>query len=308
MSESQRLILLWASGILGLLIGSFLNVCIFRLPRNCMSIVKPRSRCPKCLSLIAWYDNFPVLSWLLLGRKCRSCRAPISARYAAVEALTGVLFLIAALRLLPPGGHPDWQTGVLFAVHAAFLSALIVCTFIDYDFQILPNEITVWGLALAVAASAAFPFVHAGTLVLDYSSGGMLTRAVGGSLAYHVSGLVSSVFGAFIGGGTIYVVGVLGQLIFRKEAMGFGDVKYVAMFGALLGWRDVLLSFVLACLLGSVFGLGRFVVVRRMGYVPFGPFLSAGALGMLFWSPAVLRGIELYMNGVHRLGDVLFGR
>lgn len=288
MPDEVRLILFVWTGLLGLLVGSFLNVCIFRLPRNCMSVVKPRSRCPRCRTLIAWYDNIPVLSWLLLGRKCRHCRVPISARYAGVELLTAALYLVASWRILYGGAatRPD-QQAALFVLHAWFLGALVASTFIDLEFRILPDEITLPGVVVGLVWSAAFPAVLHATDVPrrpDWNP--------------HLASLLASGLGAFVGGGAIWAVGVLGKLLFRKEAMGFGDVKFMAMIGAVLGWHGVLLTFLLACLIGSVYGIGKRLVTGTMGYVPFGPFLSAGALGMLFGSEWVDRGIRAYIDFV----------
>ncbi len=318
MSESQRLILLVFSGVTGLMIGSFLNVCIFRLPRNCMSIVKPRSRCPKCLSWIAWYDNLPVASWTLLGGKCRHCRNPISVRYTLVELMTGALFLYSGWRALY--ASPDLtgiQQAAKFALEAWFLSAMIVCTFIDLEFRILPDEITLSGVVIGLAASAAFPFLHGhevltrGRWIFSEAPERVFLLLPGHGLPFaisepHLASLAAAAAGAVTGGGSIYLVGVLGKLVFRKEAMGFGDVKYMAMVGAVLGWRGVLLTFVLACLVGSILGIGKFIFTRKMGYVPFGPFLSIGAVAMLFWSALVDRGIAAYMAWVQALSDRFF--
>jgi leader peptidase (prepilin peptidase) / N-methyltransferase len=292
MSDAQLVVLFVFSGILGLLIGSFLNVCIFRLPRNCMSISNPsRSRCPRCLNWIAWYDNLPVVSWTVLGGKCRHCRNPISIRYTLVELLTGGLFLYAGYRAIYHG-MPGWQQGVRFALEAWFLSALIVSTFIDLEFRILPDEITLSGVVIGLAASAAFPFLQRGLpTVIEQPN---------------LAALTASALGAVVGGGSIYLVGFLGKLVFRKEAMGFGDVKYMAMVGAVLGWRGVLFTFVIACLWGSIFGIGKLILTRRMGYVPFGPFLSVGALTMLFFSAFVDRAVKAYMAFNHRLLEGLF--
>ncbi|HEV3027177.1 MAG TPA: prepilin peptidase [Planctomycetota bacterium] len=313
MAENQRLVFLVFSGLLGLNIGSFLNVCIFRLPRNCMSIVKPRSRCPKCLSWIAWYDNLPVVSWCALGGKCRHCQNPISIRYTLVELLTGALYLIAGWRALYGAPAPGWPQAVDFAIEAWLLGAMIVCTFIDLEFRILPDEVTISGLVIGLAASAAFPFLHGATgpgpmgihvaRAFRWYPGHGLPWEIGEP---HVASLVASLFGALAGGGSIWMVGVLGKLVFRKDAMGFGDVKYMAMIGAVLGWRGVLLTFVIACLAGSLFGIGKFVAVRRMGYVPFGPFLSLGALAMLFWAPLVDAALQAYLRGTHQLLDPFF--
>jgi leader peptidase (prepilin peptidase)/N-methyltransferase len=282
MSPEQRVVFLIFSGLLGLLVGSFLNVCIFRLPRNCMSLVRPRSRCPKCLRLIAWYDNIPVASWLVLGGKCRGCRLPISPRYPLVELLTGALFLYAGWRELYGSSAPGPDRAIRFVLETAFLGAMMACTFIDLDFRILPDEITIPGTLVGLGASAMFPFLHEGGMPLTISSP-------------HLASLAVSALGALVGGGAIYGVGVLGKLLFRKEAMGLGDVKYMAMVGALLGWKGVLFTFLIACLCGALFGIGKLLAVRRMGYVPFGPFLSLGALVMLFWPHLVYRALRWYM-------------
>jgi leader peptidase (prepilin peptidase)/N-methyltransferase len=316
MAENQLLVLWVFSGLFGLVVGSFLNVCIFRLPRNCMSIVKPRSRCPKCLNWIAWYDNFPVVSWTLLGGKCRYCKNPISIRYTLVELLTGALFLYAGHRALYGVHDPSWPQAVLFALECWLLGAMIVCTFIDLEFRILPDEITLSGVVIGLAASAAFPFLHgwSGSVA---SGGSIVVRAFhylpGHGLPIdirepHVASLIAGALGAVAGGGSIWLVGVLGKLVFRKDAMGLGDVKYMAMIGSVLGWRGVLLTFVLACLTGSIFGIGKYAAVRKMGYVPFGPFLSLGALTMLFWSGLVDDALQAYLNGTHRLLDRFFFR
>ena len=296
MSEPHQLILFVFSGVTGLMVGSFLNVCIFRLPRNCMSVLHPpRSRCPRCQQWIAWYDNIPVVSWGVLAGKCRGCREPISFRYAAVELLTGGLYLFAGWRIIHGDGGETaatpWESAVLFGVHVTFLSALVVCTFIDLDFQILPDEITVWGTLLALGVSTAFPFAHHGMMP---------------DTGWHdaLKGLAAGSLGAVMGGGSIYAVGKIGTLVFRKrleklgepEAMGFGDVKFMAMVGALLGWDGVLLTFLVACAAGSLYGVGRLVVVRKMGIVAFGPFLAFGAVAVLFWKPEVLMAMDWYME------------
>ena len=175
-------------------------------------------------------------------------------------------------------------------MHTTFLAALVVCTFIDLDFQILPDEITIWGTVLALGVSTAFPFAHHGELP---------------PTGWHdsLNGLAAGALGAVMGGASIYAVGKIGTLVFRKrleklgepEAMGFGDVKFMAMVGALLGWDGVLLTFLVACAGGSLFGVGRLVVVRKMGLVAFGPFLALGAVTVLFWKPEIMMAMDWYM-------------
>ena len=302
------------SGLFGLTIGSFLNVCIFRLPRNCMSIVKPRSRCPKCLNWIAWYDNLPVMSWVALGGKCRHCRNPISVRYAMVELLTGALFLFAGWRAIyaSPFLSPAEQAG-RFAVDAWFISAMVICSFVDLDFRIIPDEVSLSGILVGLAASLAFPFLHSAGLTDLPVVGGALPKALREG---HFAALSAAAVGAVVGAGTIYVVGVMGKILFRKRveaagedtAMGLGDVKFMAMAGAVLGWRGVLCTLMVACLCGAVFGVGRVIVTRRMGFVPFGPFLAVGALTLLFVPGGVNAAIGAYLRFNQSIVDWMMNR
>ncbi|MHC4607636.1 MAG: prepilin peptidase [Planctomycetota bacterium] len=276
------------AGVFGLLVGSFLNVCIFRIPRNCMSVTKSRSRCPKCQALIRWFDNLPLVSWIALGAKCRRCGAPIPLRYPAVELMTGLFFAYAAWRCMTMEPSMSWVLqAAFFAVHVFVLGAMIASTFIDLDFQILPDEITISGVIIGLVVSAGIPEWH------DRMGSGLATDLIGNA---HLRGLVSGALGALVGGGVIYVVGVVGKLAFRKEAMGGGDVKYMAFLGAFLGWKAVLFAFLIACLYGSVFGIAKLVAVRRMGYVPFGPFLSMGVATMLFFSTFVFSLWQEYLK------------
>jgi leader peptidase (prepilin peptidase)/N-methyltransferase len=296
MTPGQLDVLLVFAGIFGLLVGSFLNVCIFRLPRECMSIVKPRSRCISCRNFIAWYDNIPVFSWLFLGGKCRHCKAPISFRYVAVELLTGAIFTWAAYVQIYKGELPlEWQRAVWFAVQSGLASALIVCTFIDLEFTILPDEITIWGTVLGIVVGTAFPFIYDMTMKQPVV---LLMGNLPPPFRHnmHAMGLFMAVSGAVAGGGVIWMIGVLGKLAFRKEAMGFGDVKLMAFLGAFLGPQSIIAALFLAVFLGALFGIGKLVILRRMGYVPFGPFLSAGALIMVFAAPLVWSGVDAYVG------------
>jgi len=296
MTPDQKVVLLIFAGLTGLLVGSFLNVCIFRLPRECMSIVKPRSRCISCRNFIAWYDNIPVVSWLVLGGKCRHCKTPISFRYVAVEMLTGAIFAWAAYVQLYHGRADwEWERAVWFGVQAGLASALIVCTFIDLEFTILPDEITLGGLVLGVVVGGAFSFIYQQT---DKYAAIVPSRFpfLADALRPVAVGLVHASVGAVVGGGLIWLIGFLGKIAFRKEAMGFGDVKLMAFLGAFLGPQAIIMALFLAVFLGAMFGIGKLIIVRRMGYVPFGPFLSAGALVMVFAAPLVWDGIDAYIT------------
>ncbi|MBI4567557.1 MAG: prepilin peptidase, partial [Planctomycetes bacterium] len=192
-----------AATLYGALIGSFLNVVIYRLPRECMSLARPGSSCPRCGAKVRWYDNAPVVSFLLLGGRCRACRGPISWRYPFVEALTAILFGAVALKyaatplLLSPPGEPNWARA---AAYCALLAALVAAAGIDMALYILPDEITLGGLCLAPLAAFCFPEIMAHL---------MAPAGVGGvaPLAGRMGALLHSLFGAFVGGAILALVG-----------------------------------------------------------------------------------------------------
>jgi leader peptidase (prepilin peptidase)/N-methyltransferase len=289
--ENQELLVPSFAFAFGAIIGSFLNVVIHRLPRGDegLSISKPRlSVCPKCGETIRGYDNIPLISYFILAGRCRACRAPISLRYFIVELLTASLFAGLAVRFAHAPG--------LLAAYAAFSAALIAVTFIDIDHQIIPDKIDLPGMALAPAVSAIFPALHQGG-----SSGGFPDLAtLGLSIELpRVAAALSSVIGIAIGAGVIYLVRVLGSVVFRKEAMGFGDVKLLGMIGGYLGWKGALLALLLGCLTGAVIGMGV-KIASRNPYIPFGPFLSLGALLVVLWRAEVVHFIFVRWPGLVR--------
>ncbi|HYC79141.1 MAG TPA: prepilin peptidase, partial [Planctomycetota bacterium] len=226
MSDPRTVLAYAGVSALGLCVGSFLNVVAYRLPRECMSVAGPRSRCPRCARFIAWYDNLPVLSWLLLRARCRHCGKGIPARYPLVEAGTAALFVATAAWTLPraafadPLAHgADWGVaGARFLVTAA----LIALALIDYDWEILPDQITLGGLALAPILVFAAPSLQPTPVIDDWTIGG---RVVGEVLGPRWTAVVHGLLGAAACGGFLWTVGFLGSLAFRKEAMGLGDVK-----------------------------------------------------------------------------------
>ena len=257
----------------GLVIGSFLNVCIYRLPRD-LSVVKPRSFCPSCEKPIAWYDNIPVLSFFLLGRKCRHCGAGISFRYPLVELLTGLLFLLIVLALGPKA----------VAIKLCVLSALLVgLTFTDLDALILPDELTLGGTAVGILFAWFVPvddFVA--RIVLDIAGFHPDPRWVS---------VGESVLGAVLPAGFLGLGGWLFEKIRHKEGLGFGDVKMMAMVGAFLGLRAALLTLVVGSIAGSVIGLIYIYATKKdaSSYeLPFGSFLGfAGILVALTGAPVI---------------------
>lgn len=282
--------------IVGATVGSFLNVCIWRLPRRCLSIFRPsRSICPSCTHVIAWYDNIPILSYIFLGARCRHCKVGISIRYAIVETLTGALFAaFVYLHLFRPE-EPEF---LLLGVHALLACAILVASFVDWDYMIIPDRITKPGMALAPLLGLLLPAIHRGELL---SLPGIFPSVWAGSM--YLRGLFTSLFGMVVGAGIIYGMGVVGKVLFRKEAMGFGDVKFMAMIGGVLGWKGVLVSLFLACVSGSVVGLVRKAVTGD-SYIPFGPFLGLGAVAMMvFGGEILLRVNDRFGELIQRFSD-----
>ncbi len=238
--------------VFGAIIGSFLNVCIARLPDG-RSIVQPPSHCPKCRTFLAWYDNVPILSYLVLAGRCRTCRVRIPAIYPAVEVLTGALAVALFLRLGPT---------LAFAGYFAFATALVVITFIDLDHQIIPDVISLPGIAIGLAFSLVSPHVTPRDALL----------------------------GALAGGGTLLAVAWTYQKLRRVEGMGGGDIKLLAMIGAFLGWQSIFVTLFVGSVIGSLIGVAVMLYegADTKLAIPFGPFLAGGALVYLFWGDRIL--------------------
>lgn len=238
--------------ILGLVVGSFLNVCIYRLPRD-MSIVKPRSKCTNCDHQIKSWENIPIISYIFLGGKCSNCKTKISLRYPLVEALTAVIYFVIYFYY----GYTI-DTGLLLIL----FSVVIVLTFIDIDFQILPNNLLITALIPIVI------FVY-----LQYSDV-----------------LVNHIIGAIIMFTIFLLIGYFGKLAYKVDSMGMGDVKYAAVIGLLLGWQLGILAFIIsffsAAILIAIMSLG--CKVDRKQRLAFGPFLSLGCLIAFFWGPEII--------------------
>jgi leader peptidase (prepilin peptidase)/N-methyltransferase len=270
--------------VFGLVIGSFLNVCIARLPQG-MSVSKPRSHCPKCKKQIAWYDNVPVLSYLILGGRCRGCGKKISARYPMIEAINGLVSVLLYLK---------FGLGVEWGVFLAFSSALLVLAFIDLDHRILPDVITLNGIWIGVVASIYLALPS--PLVLR------LLRATGIEVANpRVVALLASLLGIVVGGGLLWAVAEAYLRLRGVEGMGFGDIKMMAMVGAFLGAPLALLTIMIGSFLGSVIGLIflRFTGKSREYELPFGTFLSmAGIIAVLYGQDLV----RLYVERLIRPG------
>lgn len=250
MEELARVLALTWGGCL----GSFINVAAYRLPRE-ESLVRPRSRCPKCGKPIGWRDNIPVLGWLLLGGRCRHCRKPVSPRYPAVEAFMALLSLGLWLR---------WETRPAFAAAAVLAAgALTAVALIDWDTFLIPDELSLGLAAAGLLAAPLNPYFEAAAW---YGSVGQ------------------ALLGGAVGFGICWGVAAAGELAFKKEAMGGGDVKLMAGIGAWTGGVGAFDALLIASLLGSIYGLSLIAGkrLRRSDPIPFGPFLAAGAVFTLF--------------------------
>ena len=248
------------AGLFGLLIGSFLNVCIYRMPRD-LSVVRPRSHCPGCGHTIAWYDNVPIVSYLLLHGRCRYCSAHISVRYPIVEGATGLLFFLAVCL---------WGPNVEGAKYCCFAAILVGLGFTDLEERILPDEFTLGGVLAGIAFAFLVPISNA-----------IAPLALGDAVSPRIANLIESAGSAALLSLTMYAIGELYLRIRGREGLGFGDVKMLAAIGAFLGLQGALFSLMAGSILGSVCGIAYIKLARKEAssyQLPFGTFLAAGAL------------------------------
>jgi leader peptidase (prepilin peptidase)/N-methyltransferase len=264
---------------MGACIASFLNVCIWRLPRN-ESVVRPASHCPNCNAPIRWFQNIPVLSYIALGGKCASCRKPISMRYTIVELLGGILFLAAYLQWAMPaafadlpvaGMRPLFSLGCVPAFWLVF-SGLILGSFIDLEHFYLPDRVTIGGMLLGVPASFLLPELQ-------------LEKNPVNALIWSAAGLS---FGFFF----LWAMGWMFSKLFKKDALGFGDVKLMGAVGAFFGPTAVLFVLIVSSIVGSVVGIALIIRGRaKLGgftAVPYGPFIAVAVLVWMFWGPKLV--------------------
>jgi leader peptidase (prepilin peptidase)/N-methyltransferase len=294
--------------LFGLLIGSFLNVCITRIPEG-ISIVSPRSRCPGCGTAIRAYDNVPVLSWLVLGGKCRDCHARISFMYPAIELVTGLLFVACYLCFGLTVPSLKW---------AFFSCILIVLTVTDLRERILPDVVNAFGTGLGLVFAAYVP-------PADGIASSLLAKTTGGQLPAWAAGLLDALLGAILCGGLLWATAAAYKLLRHREGMGFGDVKMMFMVGTFLGVRGAFLTILLGTLLGTVVGLSIIGVLFASGWksalaeraskmglggvvtlrwaiasryqLPLGSFLGIAALLVTFFSPWTLSRCSLLSFG-----------
>lgn len=238
--------------VFGTVIGSFLNVCIYRIPQG-RSIITPASHCPHCDTPIRFYDNIPLASFIILQGRCRSCGAPISLRYFLVELLMGVFSLILL-----------WRFGLstLYLIYLIFFASLTLISFIDLYHRIIPDVVSLPGIVFGLSISLLHPAFS----------------------------LKDSFIGTILGGGSLYAVAIAYQFVAKREGMGFGDVKLLAMIGAFIGWKGVLFTILCSSFFGTLVGLSLMIVLRKDSKyaVPFGPFLSLGSIIYVLWGEGLI--------------------
>jgi len=255
-------LLLVIAAVFGAIVGSFLNVVILRLPDATASIVYPASRCPRCLQPLSWYENIPIFSYLFLRGRCRHCRETISWQYPAVE-LAMALFSAALV----------WKFGLTLTMAGFFvlIAALLTISVIDMRLQIIPNVISLPGIAVGFLFAVSSRYIT----------------------------WIDSLYGIFLGGGILYIVAGLYQLLRKKEGMGGGDIKLLAMLGAFLGWQSLPFIILASSLAGSLIGLTAIALGKRSAAarIPFGPYLAGAAVVYLFFAPEIQRFLTAYLHG-----------
>jgi leader peptidase (prepilin peptidase)/N-methyltransferase len=307
-----ELFTLWI-GLTGLLVGSFLNVVIYRYPLEGVTVNNPkRSRCPKCKHGLSWYENVPLFSWLIQKGRCRHCAGSIPWRYPLVEALNAGLWLLA---FHVAGGMQHWALG---AVYCLVLSALLVATFVDLDNLEIPDSVSIGGMVVGPVLCLLVPEIHSNTWIA-YQFGDSVLAQAGTPELTRFGALVASLAGVATGWCTLFAISYLGGKAFGKDAMGFGDVKLLGAAGAFVGPGGALMVLMIGSVFGSIFGVlviawwynflrsrarqrgvhkSRAKALSRARmfgeYIPFGPYLAAGiGIALLYWNDV----LELLLQG-----------
>ncbi len=260
--------------VFGACIGSFLNVCIWRIPRG-ESLISPPSRCPKCGHPLSWYENIPMISWLFLMGRCRSCKAPITARYFIVELMTALLFSMLFIK-----AYTFAEPLTILPAYFLMASLAITTAFIDCELRIIPNETTYTGMIAGLLFAGLFPE----TWQVSTWTGSLALSAA----AFAVSG------------GFMALAALAGKFIFKREALGWGDVKYIAAVGACLGVPAAFFAVFAGSLIGAVAGLLIALKKGRRRPIAFGPFLAAGAVAWMLFGMPVLKAYLSLVSGLAR--------
>jgi len=255
----------------GACMGSFLNVCIYRIPRE-ESVISPGSHCPHCNQPIHWYDNIPLVSFIALRARCRNCKGSISPRYVIVETLIAVLFVLVWLKASPAPIMSMTHICALAVIPIFWLAVfgLALGTFVDLEHMIIPDRVSLGGIVLGLTFSTLFPVLH------------------GQPDAY--GGFISSLLGASLGVGLLWGIAIFGKMLFKKDAMGMGDVKLMGAIGAFLGWPSVIFTLMASSFLGAIVGVSMIAAGKKemQSRIPFGPYIAGAALIWMLWGPTLL--------------------
>ncbi len=284
--------------VIGSFVGSFLNVVVYRLPRNCLSVNNPkRSFCPSCKTKLKWNDNIPIVGWVILRGKCRYCSAKFGARYPLVELLTATLFAVCALRALySDGASPGEWTNWLTLLHMlGVVGILLPWALIDLDLTVIPDKLTLGPLIVFIPFAAHAPALAFG---LDDPQAHLLF----GFAPIWLNSIVSAVLTGLGAAVALWLIGKGANVLFRKraqeiggESMGMADVKLMILLGVMLGWPKLLAAFFIAILFGAVFGIVQILVKKGHG-TPFGPYLALGAIAAMLAMPWLMGLVDAYMG------------
>ncbi len=277
--------------VFGACIGSFLNVCIYRIPLD-QSVVKPRSHCMSCGKLIPWYHNLPVLSYFICRGKCFNCKAPFSFRYAFVELLTAMFFVMVVAAYPPIGGHTimgmtEIQFPALVPIYWIFISGLIVATFVDFDHFIIPDSVSIGGCIIGIIFSFLVPELHGQSI---WRQGG-LYGIIGFAAGFVPLQLLRLAF--------TWYFRKRGRIEKDDYAMGFGDIKLMGAIGAFLGYEAAGFTILVGALFGTLVALPLLCTKKRnlLDRIPFGPYLAAGAITYIFWGKAIIEAYISFLAG-----------
>lgn len=291
--------ILGMAAVMGSFVGSFTNVVVYRLPRNCLSINNPRrSFCPSCKTQLAAKDNIPILGWVALLGKCRYCKKPISARYPLVESLVATLFAVVVWRGMVQGGPAmtaDWHAWLTTFTMLVAVGVLVPLALIDYDLTIIPDELSIFPLAFFVPMAAHPTHLREG---LDPTLADPLLFS---RMPQWANGVCSALVAGAVAALALWLIGKAGNVLFAEKAkamggetMGFGDVKLIFLMGVMLGWPKLLMAFAIAVILGAVIGLVLRVTARNL-FIPFGPFLVAGTLAAMLLPGELMAVVKWYI-------------
>jgi leader peptidase (prepilin peptidase) / N-methyltransferase len=284
--------------VIGSFVGSFLNVVVYRLPRNCLSVNKPkRSFCPSCKTQLKWNDNIPIVGWAILRGKCRYCGAKFGARYPLVELLTATLFAASAVRALyGDGASPaDYESWLTLLHLLAIISVLLPWALIDLDLTVIPDKLTLGPLIVFIPFAAHAP-------ALSFGLGGEVSHLLFKFQPTWLNSMLSAVLTGLGAALALWLIGKGANVLFRRrvkemggEAMGLADVKLMILLGVMLGWPKLVAAFFIAILVGAVIGIVQILVKKQHG-TPFGPYLALGAIASALAMPWLMKVVQAYLS------------